>query len=89
MLLSNLLHSAQLAARVWMLLCCAIFAVHRATSERSGELFLVPRAITRCRPTMYYNHGFQVSKRMRVTLEYATAILSALGSSYLILRLGL
>ncbi|HKO05034.1 MAG TPA: hypothetical protein VJW51_09810 [Candidatus Acidoferrales bacterium] len=49
----------------------------------------MPRAITRCRPTMYYNHGFQISKRMRVTLEYATAILSALGSSYLILRLGL
>jgi hypothetical protein len=38
---------------------------------------------------MYYGHGVQLSKQMRVALEYATAILSALASSYLILRLGL
>ncbi len=32
---------------------------------------------------------WQLSRRMRVALEFAMAILSALGSSWLILRLGL
>jgi hypothetical protein len=41
------------------------------------------------RQAMYYRHEIQLSKGMRVAIEYATAILSALASSYLILRLGL
>jgi hypothetical protein len=32
--------------------------------------------------------GMQISRRMRVALEYSMALLSALASSYLILRLG-
>ena len=35
------------------------------------------------------NAGRQLSRQMRVTLEFLIAILSALASSYLILRLGL
>jgi hypothetical protein len=38
---------------------------------------------------MYYRHGIQLSRGMRLALEYAIAIASALVSSYLILRLGL
>jgi len=63
--------------------------MHRATSERSAELFLVPRRVSGRRPAMHSSHGFQMSRQMRVALEYAAAILVALASSYLILRLGL
>ena len=41
------------------------------------------------RQSMYYRHGIQLSRGMRLGLEYAMAIGSALASSYLILRLGL
>jgi len=39
--------------------------------------------------TMYCRHAIQISRRMRAALEYSMAIVSALASSYLILRLGL
>ena len=38
---------------------------------------------------MYYRERMRLSKGMRLAIEYVTAILSALASSYLILRLGL
>jgi len=38
---------------------------------------------------MDYRHGSQLSRGARVAMEYAMAIVSALASSYLILRLGL
>ncbi len=41
------------------------------------------------RMKMHATHGLQISRRMRVALEYGMAIVSALASSYLILRLGL
>ena len=41
------------------------------------------------RQTMYHRHGAQLSRGMRLALEYGMAMVSALASSYLILRLGL
>jgi len=38
---------------------------------------------------MYCRHAIQISRRGRAALEYSMAIVSALVSSYLILRLGL
>ena len=38
---------------------------------------------------IFRRRGWQVSREVRVALEFAMAILSALGASYLILRLGL
>ncbi len=41
------------------------------------------------RQSMYSRHSVQLSRGMRLALEYAMAMVSALASSYLILRLGL
>jgi len=41
------------------------------------------------RGPIYDRGGWQLSRRTRAALEYAMAIVSALASSYLILRLGL
>lgn len=38
---------------------------------------------------MHGEHGIQLSRRMRTALEYSMALVSALASSYLIVRLGL
>ncbi|HKM91363.1 MAG TPA: hypothetical protein VJX29_12185 [Candidatus Acidoferrales bacterium] len=41
------------------------------------------------RQTMDYRPRAQLSREMRLAMEYAMAMVSALASSYLILRLGL
>ncbi len=41
------------------------------------------------RVMMHARNGLQISRRVRVALEYGMAIVTALASSYVILRLGL